>query len=206
MRPRRGIPPDEPGDEGDPECAAGQMEDAPIPDSEPAVRTFWESNHRAFVRFATRLTGGDIYLAEDLVGSVIADILQKNRWDRLRNPKAYVYAALRKADFERKRRAVAEDKLTSEIGRLARDRSDGDLNLWAGQEWVDQQLAKLPLTRRAVMRRYVEEFTATEIGEQLGKKPDNIRQHIRHARNQLKKQLAQDPDVEPGRRQRHDEP
>ena len=104
-----------------------------------------------------------------------------------RNPAAWVRrAAIR---FFIKERQRDRGRLPREIkgGHLVLDAStDTDLTAWEDEQRVEHLLACLTPAQRDVLRRVMDGASTREIAEELGKRDENIRQHLKNSRDRLK--------------------
>lgn len=137
-------------------------------------RTRWQQ----MVRFAA-LTTGSVSLAEEIVQDAFADTFAQ--WDSVENPTAYV------------RRAVAS-RCTSWVRRRQLERrADLDAPLVHHDEHLVELLDALKsLTHRqraAVVLRYFEDLTESDIARTLDCRPGTVKSLLARARAQLKKGL-----------------
>ncbi|WP_030920728.1 RNA polymerase sigma factor [Streptosporangium amethystogenes] len=139
--------------------------------------------------------------AHETIGEVTADMMQKQSWDRLKNPKAWIRKAVRHTYYSSRQRE--RERPNREIkGCFVTPDSyiDHGLNVWEDEQWVKQMLDALPETQRAVAALIFDDHKHSEIAELLGRSPDAIRQNLAHARKRLKANLGKDYRIDPASR------
>ncbi|MFJ8034668.1 RNA polymerase sigma factor [Streptomyces sp. NPDC096032] len=127
--------------------------------------------------------------AEDAVGEVLAELLP--RWHEIRSPRAYCRLAAERAyvNSEVRLRKAPEAAVKGFWGA-----APGASDSYEGLELDDalRHLRLLNQEQRRVMAFLFDGYKPDEIAELLEKNPDTVRSNIRHARNRLKKVLAEE--------------
>ena len=145
------------------------------------------SDHQAaLVRYAVLLTGSRAQ-AEDLVQDVLIRLYP--RWHELSDPHPYVRRSVTNEFLSWKRRwatrhiqLVDDDVLARQPAETTADSPDPEL--WA-------RLTALPRQQRAaVVLRFYEGLTDTEIGAVLGCKPASVRGHVSRGLAALRADLS----------------
>lgn len=117
------------------------------------------------------------------------------RWDRVRDPRAWVRTvALRKAIAAARRRRE-EVQRAVRAGWISTGRDDRELVAEVDERTrVAALLALLPDKQRFVMVLHMEGFKTDEIGDALGMRPATVRSHLRHARERLRNAIGKSDD------------
>lgn len=177
------------------EPAAGQAKSAPGPSPKVSFETFWFERYRYHCAVLMSV-GASLAEAEDTISYLAEDILRKNKWGTLYNPKAWVPKALLRVYRDRQKRQWRGRELEIENHLTPGSYLDGGLNVWEDRQWVAQMLRPLSPTQRAVVGLIIDGLRPREIAYLLGKTPETIRQHLAHARKRLEANL--DPDYRIG--------
>jgi RNA polymerase sigma-70 factor (sigma-E family) len=142
----------------------------------------------AVLRFATALTG-DPDLAKDLVQEVLIRV--SKRWPEIGSPEAYVRKMVVNEYLSWRRRSwrVIPAGTSSYVdGSASPDPADGYIERQA----LLGEMAKLSRRQRtALVLRYYEGFTDTEISEVMGCKPSTVRGHVFRALAALRVELGE---------------
>jgi RNA polymerase sigma factor (sigma-70 family) len=147
--------------------------------------SFFDSVYPRLVKWGVGRCG-DLHDVEDATAEIMIEIRQ--RWAGIENPTAYAYRSL-----------------TNRIGRILRrrtdlfptdelpDQSDSDdgIENYAGAEWVNQILERLPPMQQKVMKLLVSGAGYREIAGELGCTEETVRQNVRHARPKLRAYLRE---------------
>ena len=154
---------------GDPSCEVGSW---------PAglVEVFVERRGK-FVRLAYLLTG-NASVAEELVHD--AFIATLNRWDVVREPGAYVRAAVVNHCRSWGRRRGIEERHTPAPAAPAELEAD---ELWDALGRLDDR------RRAAIVLRYYEDLPDAEIASVLGCRPGTVRSAIHRGLKQLRQEI-----------------
>jgi len=161
------------------------------PDAVPATRrtaaevlAVYDLHYDRLVRIAY-LTTGSSAIAEDIVQDAFMDALR--RWEHIRDPPAYL------------RRAVI-NRSTSWLRRLIRERRHLDASTLYDVVWHDADTLAVtdtirhlpPRQRAAVILRYVDGLSETEIADALGCRPGTVKSLLSRSRASLKAALSND--------------
>jgi len=130
--------------------------------------------------------GATIAEAEDAAQKAMTDLLRRTRSSPPDHPGAWVWQAAVRFFIKERRRD--RDRLPREIqgGHLVTGSYvDDRLCRLEDEEDIELILQCLTPTRRQVIKLVMEGLSTKEIGEQLGKRDDNIRQQLKKARDRL---------------------
>ena len=183
-----------------------QHEDEGVPDSRHATLSldeFFRANFRPVVGLLLSM-GANLEEAQDAAQEAMTEVAQ--RWDTIRNPRAYVRTVARNAYYKMN---VDEAKLRSPNSGMTRVDLDPDamVDTEVLEEWiitlteVDAVLnviQKLPERQRETLALYLSGMSPLEISQQLGRNPATVRSNLRHGLKALKETLAI-PDDDPTR-------
>lgn len=141
--------------------------------------------------------GGNQQDAEDAVDYALLEL--RIRWHRVKEPAAYVRRVVRhyvtRTQRDSKRLADSIDAR----GAFAEDQCDDQrLIAYEDEQWVLQLLDGLPPAQRAVMALVFDGMSYEEIARHLGKRTDNVRKNLQHARSRLTKELRRQQERESG--------
>jgi RNA polymerase sigma factor (sigma-70 family) len=127
----------------------------------------------------------NLHDAEDAAAEIMVEV--RRRWFTIQNHEAYAHRSLlnrlgkaHKCDHAKGTDLRSLDELP------ARPDPDSDIENYAGREWVEQVLDRLPPVQRTVMHLLVGGFKYTDIADELGCSEDAVRQNVRHARLKLR--------------------
>ncbi|MDH6138224.1 MULTISPECIES: SigE family RNA polymerase sigma factor [Kitasatospora] len=121
--------------------------DAPAGHRPPEFPDFVASRGRQLLRTAFLLTGGDVYLAEDLTQEALGRIFVKwHRISRLENPSGYAQTVLANTFLSYRRRRSTSERVTAEFPDVAVDDPDPAVRLT-----LLRALGQLPVKDRAVV-------------------------------------------------------
>ena len=141
----------------------------------------------AVLRFATALTG-DPDLAKDLVQEVLIRV--SKRWPEIGSPEAYVRKMVVNEYLSWRRRSwrlIPWGAASYDPRGASPDPADGFIERQA----LLAEMAKLPRRQRtALVLRYYEGFSDTEISEVMGCKPSTVRGHVFRALAALRVELG----------------
>ncbi|MGF1430928.1 SigE family RNA polymerase sigma factor [Kitasatospora sp. LaBMicrA B282] len=113
----------------------------------PEFPDFVASRGRQLLRTAFLLTGGDAYLAEDLVQEALGRIFVKwRRISRLENPSGYAQTVVVNTFLSYRRRRSASERVTAEFPEVAVDDPDPAVRLT-----LLRALGQIPAQDRAVL-------------------------------------------------------
>lgn len=142
----------------------------------------------AVLRFATALTG-DPDLAKDLVQEVLIRVSE--RWPEIGSPEAYVRKMVVNEYLSWRRRSwrlIPWGAASDGSGGASPDPADG----YAERQALLAEMAKLSRRQRtALVLRYYEGFSNTEISEVMGCKPSTVRGLVFRALAALRVELAE---------------
>ena len=148
---------------------------------------------RPLFRFAVVLTG-DAVFAEDLLADVLGTAFE--HWSKVTaadNPHAYVRRMLVNA-FIRSRRRGARIAVHADLETLIVPVADHSAR-HAERDWLVHQLRRLPARQRAaVVLRYYEGLSFTEIANVLGTGENAVRSNVSRALRRLRLGIADDAD------------
>jgi RNA polymerase sigma factor (sigma-70 family) len=176
------------------EPPAGQAESAPGPSPEVGFEAFWLERYRYHCTVLMTI-GASLADAEETISYLAEDILKKNTWDTLSNPRAWVRKALLRIYIDQRKRQRRGRELEIKKHLIPESYLDDGLNVWEDRQWVAQMLRPLSPAQRAVVELIVDGLRPWEIADLLGKTPETIRQHLAHAREKLKANLGPDYQV-----------
>ncbi|MFF2146236.1 SigE family RNA polymerase sigma factor [Kitasatospora sp. NPDC058190] len=126
---------------------AGIPAPEPGPPDFPAFPAFVASRGRHLLRTAFLLTGGDAYLAEDLVQEALGRVFVKwRKISRLDNPSGYAQTVLVNTFLSHRRRRSSTERVTDVLPDVAVDDPDPALRLT-----LLRALGELPAQDRAVL-------------------------------------------------------
>ena len=173
----------------------GQKATRPVSDFGEFFRTAYQPLVGQVIIFA----GGNLDEAQDAVSDAMTEILQ--RWDEIRNPRAYAYRAAVSNLIKYKQRGLARIRERQiERGAVVPGQDlDSDPTVWEQQEWVKMLLNSLPSAQREVLACTFDMFTPREIAQLLGKTEAAVRQNLCAARKRLACYLAEAGREEGGR-------
>lgn len=162
----------------------------------PEFPDFVASRGRQLLRTAFLLTGGDAYLAEDLVQEALGRIFVKwRKIARLENPSGYAQTVLVNTFLSHRRRRSASERVTAEFPDVAVDDPDPVLRLT-----LLRVLGELPAKDRAVLvLRFWEDRSVEETAAVLRLSSVAVRSRSSRALARLRVVLGDDFDA-PARR------
>jgi RNA polymerase sigma factor (sigma-70 family) len=161
----------------------------------PAFEEFFRGAYQLLIRDVI-FAGGNPHEAEDAVSAAMAEVFQ--RWDQIRNPRAYARRAAISNLIKNKERGSRRimDRLIQRGDVPLEYDLDPGLMVWEQQEWVAILLKSLPPAQREVLACIVDTFTQQEIAQLLGKTEAAVRQNLCAARKRLMSYLAEIDDAE----------
>ncbi|MEV4610982.1 SigE family RNA polymerase sigma factor [Kitasatospora sp. NPDC049258] len=150
---------------------------------------FAAARGRHLIRTAYLLTGGDEYLAEDLVQESLARIYLKwRRISRLDNPAAYAQTTLVNAFLSHRRRRSSTERVTDHFTEVAAVAADPALRLT-----LLQALGELPAPDRAVLvLRYWEDRSVEETAAALRLSSTAVRSRSSRALARMRAALGEE--------------
>lgn len=169
----------------------GQARSARGPGPEVSFETFWLVRYRYHCAVLMTI-GASLAEAEDTISYLAEDILRKNKWETLYNPRAWVPKALLHIYRDQRKRQRRGRALEIENHLAPESCLDDGLNAWEDRQWVAQMLRPLSPTQRAVVELIIDGLRPREIADLLGKTPETIRQHLAQARKKLEADLGPD--------------
>ena len=133
-------------------------------------------------RFATSLVGPTE--ARDVVSDAMVSALWSKGWDRVTNPRAYLYRAVANQAKMHHRSAARRRVRESEAARVTVGAVSGpDVGVW-------DALGRLSVSERAVVfLTYWEDLTEGEVAERLSVSERTVRRRLRGARGTLRRVL-----------------
>ncbi|WP_441245112.1 SigE family RNA polymerase sigma factor [Kitasatospora sp. McL0602] len=158
---------------------------------------FATGRHGQLYRSACLLTGGDTYLAEDLVQETLSRmyaVWRRTSWlpglslgKRIDNPVAYAHSVLVRQFLSHKRRLSNTERPSGELPDLPGRTADNDLRVA-----LLQGLALLPPKDRAVLvLRYWEDRSIEETAELVRSSPGAVRTRSTRALGRLRELLGE---------------
>lgn len=143
-------------------------------------RAVYRSELHRLVRLAHLITGSNA-AAEDLVHDVFTAAFR--RWDKIDDPKGYLYrAVVNRSRSHLRRHRLERSQATPQPGISLPPEVD---ETWAS-------LVRLPVRRRAVLvLRYYEDLSVDQIAELMNVRPGTVRSLIHRGHESLRKVLEQ---------------
>ncbi|NMO51444.1 sigma-70 family RNA polymerase sigma factor [Actinoplanes sp. TBRC 11911] len=170
-------------------ATASDADDAPDPDAPPSsvdeqFTAFFNIHYKPLLVFAT-VWGKSYHDADEAVGTVMAYIY--DNWTKIRNPVAYARAAVPRTIIKI-RRDRHDDRYVPVPNASLPDQVDRcfELDLMQDEQWTEELLDELPPTQRAVLIRFLDGLSMTEIAAELRKSESTIRQNLKLARDRLR--------------------
>jgi RNA polymerase sigma factor (sigma-70 family) len=152
---------------------------------------FFRADFLRLIGFLINL-GYSVDVAEDAAADAMA--IAYREWLSLESPRAWVRKAARHQAEKLRKGEVRGDQIILKIAavdlRLVTD--DDPERQWLLSEedkWVARALACLAPHRRWVMALHLDGFSTAEIARVTGTKESTVRSHLRHAREQLSRNL-----------------
>ncbi|MFE6872442.1 SigE family RNA polymerase sigma factor [Kitasatospora sp. NPDC057692] len=166
--------------------------DTPVEPRSPDFPGFVASRGRQLLRTAFLLTGGDAYLAEDLVQEALGRIFVKwRRISRLENPSGYAQTVLVNTFLSYRRRRSASERVTAEFPDVAVDDPDPALRLT-----LLRALGQIPAKDRAVLvLRFWEDRSVEETAATLRLSSTAVRSRSTRALTRMRALLGDDLDT-----------
>jgi RNA polymerase sigma factor (sigma-70 family) len=156
--------------------AAGQLE------------AFYAAEYPKLVKLLMLIFGASIEEAEDAAQKAMMDFAQRcgSAGARIRNPAGYVRRAA--AHFFVKERQRDRERLPHELrgGYLVGAQLDRELTALEDEQYVERMLQYVTPIQRDVLRLVMQGLSTHEIGEELHKSDENIRQHLKNGRDRIK--------------------
>jgi RNA polymerase sigma factor (sigma-70 family) len=155
-----------------------------------AFEEFFRTSYQPLLRDVI-FAGGSPHEAEDALSTAMMEVLQ--RWDTIKNPRAYARRAAISNLIKSKQRGLqrTQERLIQR-GDVPVDHDlDPGLMVWEQQEWVTMLLKSLPPAQREVLACIVDTFTQPEIARLLGKTEAAVRQNLCAARKKLAHYLTE---------------
>ena len=149
----------------------------------PDVGDAYRDNAGDLIRYATVLVGPSD--AADVVSDAVIGVMSSGRWDRVDNPRGYLFrAVLNQATTHKRsgaRRRSREERSSMATVAPAADASSIDAH---------RALAQLSEQQRAVVYlTYWDDLTATQIAALLDISEGSVKKHLARAREQLRRIL-----------------
>lgn len=162
----------------------------------PGFEEFVAARSPRLLRVAWLLTGGDTYLAEDLLQTVLAKVWPK--WQRIadESPEAYVRKAMVNTYASWRRRRWHGEVPHGELPDTEADPS-ADVGLEQGLAEVVRRLP--PRQRAVVVLRFFEDLSVEETAEVLGCRPGTVKSQAAKALRTLRAHPAVAAMTEGGR-------
>ena len=161
----------------------------------PAFEEFFRASYQSLLRDVI-FAGGDPHEAEDALAAAMTEVFQ--RWDSIKNPRAYARRAAISNLIKSKQRGLPRirERLIQDGNVQLEHHPDPALAAWEQQEWVTLLLKALPPAQREVLACMIDSFTRQEIAQLLGKTEAAVRQNLCAARKRLKSYLAETGDTD----------
>jgi RNA polymerase sigma factor (sigma-70 family) len=134
--------------------------------------------------------------AEDAAQKAMADFVKRSKGAGVRPDRAAWYVRRAAVHFFIKERQHDRERPQREVrgGHLVIEAHlDDRLTTLEDEQYVERLLEYLTPAQRQVFRLVMDGLSTHEIAEELGKNDDNIRQHLKNAKDRLK----QHPDIAP---------
>jgi RNA polymerase sigma factor (sigma-70 family) len=134
--------------------------------------------------------------AEDAAQRAMADFVKRSKVAGVRLDHAAWYVRRAAVNFFIKERQRDRDRLQREVrgGHLVIEAHlDDQLTTLEDEQFIEHLIGCLTPTQQQVFRLIMAGLSARAIAEELGKSNDDVRQHLKNARNRLK----QDPEIAP---------
>src|SRR2546421_122791 len=150
-----------------PEPRSGHWAGLARASAEEEFEAFFNEHYEALLSFAT-WWGKDHHDADDALARVMVHIGQN--WSTIRDPGAYARKSVTWAILNVRRDRHDGRYVPVAADQLLDQTYDGcELDQMEGQEWVDDLLGKLPPTQRAVLSRFLDGLSMSEIAAELRK-------------------------------------
>jgi RNA polymerase sigma factor (sigma-70 family) len=151
------------------------------------LEAFYTTEYPKLVKILV-LLDATIEEAEDAVQKAMTDLAKRSRDGQAPDyPASYVrMSAVR---FFIKERQRGRDRLQRELqgGHLVLESHlDDQLTALEGEQYIEYLLENLTFTQQQVIKLVMGGLSTHEIAEELGKSDENIRQHLKNARDRLK--------------------
>jgi RNA polymerase sigma factor (sigma-70 family) len=166
--------------------------DSPEPcpaSSAQQFEAFFRTMYEPLLTFAT-FWCGSYHDADEAVDTVMIAI--SRRWDEIKNPSAYARRAVPRTIMKIRRDrgdhrfvAVPNDQLP-ELADLI-----SDVDRITGDQWVKELLGTLPPTQYAVLSRFLDGLSMSEISDELRRSESTIRQNYKLARDRLRPAVSE---------------
>jgi len=127
--------------------------------------------------------------AEDAAQKAMADFARRSKAGEVGPDRAVWYVRKAAIRFFVKERKRGRERLQREVqgGHLViEEHVDDQLTEWEGEQYIEHLLECLTSAQRQVIRLVMDGLSNREIAEELGKTDENIRQHLKNARDRLK--------------------
>ncbi|MFC4068833.1 RNA polymerase sigma factor [Actinoplanes subglobosus] len=156
------------------------------PSGKPATfDAYYLADFRSLTWFAIRIGASSVDEAEDLVQDVMRTVL--NQWAQIEAPHAYARAAVRREICRvRTRTTRRHDAEVRAAAQTLQQRSPFDEDTTT----VLAMLRTLPPAQRAVLALTTDGYEPGEIAEITGQNTATVRSNLRHARQNLKRLMA----------------
>jgi RNA polymerase sigma factor (sigma-70 family) len=159
-----------------------------MPDDDSGYEDFFASEYGLVISFLCK-AGFDYQVADDSAAeSMVAAYLA---WSTITNPRGWVRTAAYRAAI--RKAAALRDELPLLVDRGYVSTVDDGTNWYRHFELQDEllrALALLPDRQRLVMVWHLDGFLDDEISRATGMKVSTVRSNLRHAREKLRKNLA----------------
>ena len=167
-----------------PEPQAGLPPAAPPGSIDEQFTAFFNAHYPPLLSFATAW-GKNHHDADEALGTVMEYLY--GHWAEIANPIAYARRAVTRTILNI-RRDRHDDRYVPMPNDVLPEQAEHcfELDLMADEQWVGQLLEHLPPTQQAVLSRFLDGLSMTEIASELRKSESTIRQNLKLARDRLR--------------------
>ena len=157
--------------------------------AEEEFEAFFNEHFEPLLSFAT-WWGRNHHDADDALARVMVDI--GRNWGTIRDPVAYARKAVTWAILNVRRDRSPARYIPVAADQMPEQTQDAlEFDQMEGQEWVDDLLGRLPPTQKAVLSRFLDGLSMSEIAAELRKSEATIRQNHKLARDRLRPFVAE---------------
>ncbi|MBL7255437.1 sigma-70 family RNA polymerase sigma factor [Paractinoplanes lichenicola] len=150
---------------------------------------FFKRMYEPLLSFAT-FWCGSYHDADDAVDTVMVAMCE--RWHEIKSPAAYARRAVPRTIIKLRRDrgdhrfvAVPTDQLPELVDMVS------DIDRISGDQWVQELLGTLPPTQYAVLSRFLDGLSMSEISDELRRSESTIRQNYKLARDRLRPAVSE---------------
>jgi RNA polymerase sigma factor (sigma-70 family) len=156
----------------------------------PGFEEFFRSHYRPLIRDVIFFTGGNLHEAEDVVSEAMIEVLQ--RWETIKNPRAYARRVAIRIMFKDRKRELQIQERIIQSGQVPPEYDlDPGLTAREQQELVTLFLKRLPPAQQEALACMFDALTPGETAEFLGKTETAVRKNLSDARRKLADYVAE---------------